>query len=149
MKRAITRRQQHGFLIIAAVFLLVVLAGLVVYLTTVSTTSQAASAADFNATRAYQAARAGIERGAYEILRNPTGSFATSTCTGGAPTSVNLTLSADFKATVTCTSTSTAEGASTVVAYRIVSIGCNAAACPGAVSATYVERELALSITSN
>lgn len=41
------------------------------------------------------------------------------------------------------------KGASTVVwSYRIVSNGCNAAACPGAVSAAYVERELALSMTN-
>lgn len=148
MKRTIRRRRQRGFLIIAAVFLLVVLAGLVAYLTTVSTTSQAASAADFGSARAYQAARAGIEWGAYQVLRDSGGAF-TTTCNGGTATST-LTLG-DFTAAVTCTAgASLNEGASTVRAYRIVSNGCNQPACPTVTtSATYVERELAISITSN
>ena len=151
MRKAIGRRQR-GFLVIAAVFLLVVLAGLVAYLTTVSTTSQAASAADFNSARAYQAARAGIEWGAYQVLRNSAGSFATNTCTGGAPAQANLNIGT-FTATVTCTSVCLTEGAAVcptgVKAYRIVSNGCNEPACPAAsASGTYVERELALSITN-
>jgi MSHA biogenesis protein MshP len=147
MKNAFQRRRQRGFLVIAAVFLLVVLAGLVAYLTTVSTTSQAASAADFNSARAYQAARAGIEWGAYQILQVP----AYATACNGATQTTTLTLGS-FKATVTCTaSAAITEGASTTVrSYRIVSNGCNtgAASCPGAISSTYVERELALSITN-
>jgi len=146
MKKQIGRQRQRGFLVIAAVFLLVVLAGLVAYLTTVSTTSQAASAADFNSARAYQAARAGIDWGAYQVLRVP----AFATACDAAPQTNTLALGS-FKATVTCTaSAAITEGASiTVRAYRIVSNGCNAAAtCPGAVSSTYVERELALSITN-
>jgi MSHA biogenesis protein MshP len=147
MRKAIGPGRQRGFLVIAAVFLLVVLAGLVAYLTTLSTTSQAASAADFNAARAYQAARAGIEWGAYQVLRNTGGTFTTN-CNGGTSTS-NLTIGS-FTATVTCTaSASITEGASTVRAYRIVSNGCNQPTCPSATtSATYVERELALSITN-
>lgn len=143
-----TIRRQRGFLIIAAVFLVVVLAGLVAYLTTVSTTSQAASASDLNSARAYQAARAGIEWGGYQILQNSGGAF-TTTCNGGTASST-LTFGA-FTATVTCTAgASLTEGASTVRAYRIVSNGCNQPACPAAItSATYVERELAISITSN
>lgn len=148
MKKSIGSRRQCGFLVIAAVFLLVVLAGLVAYLTTVSTTSQAASAADFNAARAYQAARAGIEWGAYQVLRNSGGAF-TTTCNGGTATQ-SLTVGS-FTASVTCTaSASLTEGASTVRAYRIVSNGCNEAVCPTATSsATYVERELVINITSN
>jgi len=148
MKQSIGSQRQHGFLVIAAVFLLVVLAGLVAYLTTVSTTSQAASAADFNAARAYQAARAGIEWGAYQVLRNSGGAF-TTTCNGGTATS-SLTVGS-FTASVTCTaSASLTEGASTVRAYRIVSNGCNEPACPTVTnSATYVERELVINITSN
>lgn len=146
MTRTFGRQRQRGFLIIAAVFLLVVLAGLVAYLTTVSTTSQAASAADFNTARAYQAARAGIDWGAYQILRVP--AYATACNAADQTSTLNL---GSFKATVTCSaSAAITEGASTTVrAYRIVSNGCNAAACPGAVSSTYVERELALTITNN
>jgi MSHA biogenesis protein MshP len=154
-----TSRRQRGFLIIAGVFLVVVLAGLVVYLSTVSTTSQAASAADMNAARAYQAARAGMEWGAYQILRNPGGAFDTS-CNSGTPT--NLTFAgtlAPFTASVTCTRDNLTEGASTggtaVKSYRIVSNGCNeptggGPSCPNAatVSSTYVEREVRLTIAN-
>lgn len=147
MRRTGARPRQRGFLIIAAVFLLVVLAGLVAYLTTVSTTSQAASAADLNSARAYQAARAGIEWGAYQILRVPAYAAA---CNGA--DQINTLNLGSFKATVTCSaSAAITEGASTTIrAYRIVSNGCNtaAAACPGAVTATYVERELELTITN-
>lgn len=145
MRKTLAAQRQRGFLVIAAVFLLVVLAGLVAYLTSVSTTSQAASAADFNSARAYQAARAGIEWGAYQVLRVP----AFATACNGAPQTSTLNLGA-FRATVTCTaSAAITEGASTTTrAYRIVSNGCNTATCPGAVSATYAERELSLSITN-
>jgi MSHA biogenesis protein MshP len=150
------RRNGHGFLVIAAVFLLVVLAGLVAYLMTVSTTSQAASAADFNSARAYQAARAGAEWAAYQILRNPGGGTFRTAC-AGATVSRNLTFAstlAGYTATVTCTgSASLTEGASSVRAYSIVSNACNVptggGACPNgaALSGTYVERQVTLVLT--
>jgi MSHA biogenesis protein MshP len=152
MKQLRIRRAGRGFLIIAAVFLLVVLAGLVAYLTTVSTTSQAASAADFNSARAYQAARAGVEWGVFRILQGSggAGTFETE-CAAGAATPRNLTFGstlAGFTATVTCTSVGLSEGGSPVTAYRVVSTGCNEPACPSATtSATYVERQVSLSLT--
>jgi MSHA biogenesis protein MshP len=148
-------RGARGFLIIAAVFLLVVLAGLVAYLMTVSTTSQAASAADFNSARAYQAARAGAEWAAYQILRDPAGGTFRSAC-AGASVSRNLTFGSilsDYVATVTCTgSASLTEGATTVRAYSIVSNACNVPAgggCPNgaALLSTYVERQVTLVLT--
>lgn len=152
MRQLRIRRRERGFLIIAAVFLLVVLAGLVAYLTTVSTTSQAASAADFNSARAYQAARAGAEWGAYRILQGPggAGTFETQ-CAGGAATPRNLTFGSTlstFTATVTCASVVLSEGGSPVTAYSIVSTGCNLSTCPTVTaSATYVERQVSLSLT--
>ncbi|MBI3375542.1 MAG: agglutinin biogenesis protein MshP [Betaproteobacteria bacterium] len=153
-------RRERGFLIIAAVFLLVVLAGLVAYLSTVSTTSQAASAADFQSARAYQAARAGVEWGVYQILRVPGGTCSSGTpfvscCDAGSVTK-NLTFGStlsSFTATVTCTSVSTTEGAATVKVYRIQSNGCNdptGGACPNTAttSATYAEREVILTVTN-
>jgi len=157
MNSARPPRRQRGFLIIAAVFLLVVLAALVAYLMTVSTTSQAASAADFNSARAYQAARAGAEWGAFKLLQVPGDAF-TTTCNGGTSTSDRTFLSTltltGYTATVTCTSVSLTEGAAAVKAYRIVSNGCNqpsGTSCPNtaATSATYVERQVTLMVTSN
>lgn len=156
MSKPAQARGQGGFLVIAAVFLLVVLAGLVAYLTTVSTTSQAASAADFNSARAYQAARTGTEWAAYRILRGPGGAttFETQCTTGTATRDLNFgsTLSS-FTVTVTCTSVNLTEGASTVRSYRIVSNACtepSGSSCPNAASAsaTYVERELVLNLTN-
>jgi MSHA biogenesis protein MshP len=153
MKRA---RRQKGFLVIAAVFLLVVLAALVAYLMTVSTTSQASSAADYDASRAYQAARAGAEWAAYEILRSDADPTFRNACGSGAATrnlAFGASTLASYAATVTCTSATTSEGASpTVVAYKIVSNACNqpnSGACPNAsaLSATYVEREVVLTLT--
>jgi MSHA biogenesis protein MshP len=157
MNRARAPRRQRGFLIIAAVFLLVVLAGLVAYLMTVSTTSQAASAADFNSARAYQAARAGAEWAAFKLLQVPGDAFTTA-CNGGTstsnrtfPSTVTLT---GYTSTVTCTSVSLTEGAGVVKGYRIVSNGCNqpsGTSCPNTAttSATYAERQVTLMVTSN
>jgi MSHA biogenesis protein MshP len=133
-------RGQGGFLVIGAVFLLVVLAALVGYLMTVSTTSQAASAADFNSARAYQAARSGMEVAAFQVLRNGTCAGSSIAFTG------NL---AGFTATITCTSNSINEGGASVTAYAITSTGCNDSACPNSTTAspTYAERRVSLTLT--
>jgi MSHA biogenesis protein MshP len=150
MRRHRRSRSTRGFLVIAAVFLIVVLAGLVAYLMSVSTTSQAASAADFNSARAYQASRAGLEVAAFQVLRS-------STCTASQNIAFTGNLSG-YTATVTCTSKTVSEGGVTVTAYSLVSNGCNetvGGACPNSttvvVSTTtspfYAERELSLSLT--
>ena len=163
MKPRYPPRRQQGFLIIAAVFLLVVLAGLVAYLMTVSTTSQAASAADFNSARAYQAARAGIEWGAYQILRNGPFKAACDAATNPlVPAKFDLTFGLPstltaFTATVRCSSSvNLTEGAVTdLKSYRIESNACNeptgaGPSCPNVAttSVTYAERELRLSLTN-
>jgi MSHA biogenesis protein MshP len=142
-------RAQRGFLIIAGVFLVVVLAGLVVYMSTVSTTSQAASAADLNSARAYQAARAGAEWGVFRVLQGPggAGTFETQ-CAAGTATSRNLTVGSSYTATVGCTGASLSEGGVTVTTYQITSTGCNLPTCPTATtSSTYVERQVSLTLT--
>lgn len=151
-----TRRRQSGFLVIAGVFLLVVLAGLVAYLATVSSTQQAASAADLQSVRAYQAARAGADWAVYLLLRTPGGAGTLKTdCEAGSTTKTlvpggNLS---GFTVTVTCTSATYTEGASTVRTYGIVSNACNEPAagpvCPNTTaSSTYVDREVSLTITN-
>ncbi|WP_263769705.1 pilus assembly PilX N-terminal domain-containing protein [Propionivibrio soli] len=72
MKRRIEhtkrRRSDGGFALPSAIFLLVILAGLAAFLARVSTTQSVTSAQDIQGTRAYQAARAGIEWGLYRVL---------------------------------------------------------------------------------
>ena len=124
---AMYRKPQSGFSIVAAIFLIVVLAALGAFAVTVSGLNQGSSALDLQGTRAYQAARAGIEWGAYQVLQNTAGAFATA-CNGAtyaAPTSQILaglggTLS-PFSVTVTCGSSSNSEGGVTVFVYQIVS----------------------------
>lgn len=151
------RPRQHGFLIIAAVFLLVVLAGLVAYLMSVSTTSQAASAADLNSARAYQAARTGVEWAVYQILRDPAGGTFRSACTPGTVTR-NQDYGgqlAGFTTTVTCTGVGplTEGGSAALYVYKIVANACNepsGGVCRNTttVSSTYVERELSVTLTN-
>ncbi len=133
------RARQVGFSLILALFLLVSLAGMGVFLLTVSTLQQESVAADEQGARAYQAARAGIDWGAYRVLRD------------GACASTVLTLAgglSGFTAQVTCVNTgSFAEGGATVTVYRITSNGCNQAACPGTAGPGYVERELQVTLT--
>lgn len=121
------RNRQSGFSIVAAIFLIVVLAALGAFALTVSGLNQGSSALDLQGARAYQGARTGIEWGAYQVLQNTAGAYATAcnAATYAAPTSQTLsglagTLS-PFSVTVTCGSSSYTEGAATVVVYKILS----------------------------
>ncbi|WP_145842213.1 hypothetical protein [Denitratisoma sp. DHT3] len=58
---------QAGFTLVSAIFILVVLAGLGAAILMVSSNQQLGSALDVQGTRAYQAARAGIEWGVYQV----------------------------------------------------------------------------------
>ena len=57
--------RQRGVGLVTAIFLLVVIAGLAAAMVTVFTSQQAGSQLDVQGTRAYQAARAGIEWGLF------------------------------------------------------------------------------------
>lgn len=61
-------KDSRGFVLPSAIFLLVILATLAAFLVRISTTQSAASAQDIQGARAYQAARAGIEWGVYQVL---------------------------------------------------------------------------------
>ncbi|HEX2649832.1 MAG TPA: agglutinin biogenesis protein MshP [Burkholderiales bacterium] len=148
--------RQRGFLVISAVFLVVVLAALVGYLMTVSTTSQAASAADQSSARAYQAARTGAEWALYLVSASgPSGGGTLKTDCGAGSTTKTLSpggVLAAFTVTVSCTSAAYTEGGNTVRRYSITSNACNdpnAGICPNntATSTTYIDREVAVSVT--
>ena len=137
-------RQQKGFLVMAAVFLLVVVAAYIAYLGTQSNVQQSTTILDVQSARALQAARAGIEWGAFQVLRNNTG------C-GPGPFPGTLTFAgttlSDFSAVVTCTASgSISEGGNAVTVYQITSTGCNAATCPGTPTSVYAERQLTVTI---
>ena len=66
---------QAGFIIPAAIFLVVVLAALGAYALTISTAQHLSSAQDVQGSRAYHAARSGLEWGIYQAL-DPTNTTA-------------------------------------------------------------------------
>jgi MSHA biogenesis protein MshP len=132
---------QAGFGIISAVFILVILAVLAVSITFMAGTQRSASNMDLLGSRAYQAARAGIDWGAYQAL-----------VSAACPAPTNLTFPAGssmagFTTTITCALTTTNEGGVTITLYNIISNACNfptGGACPNAASANplYVERQV-------
>jgi len=132
---SILRHGQRGFSIVSAIFLLVILAGLGAAMLTFSAAQHTSSAQDLEASRAYQAARAGIEWGLYQVI-TPGVAPAVAACTTGA-----LALSGNlsgFSVTVSCTKTTDTEGGATIDVYQITST-----ASSGVVgSIQYVERQL-------
>lgn len=65
----------RGFAIVSAIFILVVLAALGAFIVNISTSQQIGSAIDVQGVRAYQAARAGIEWGLYQVQSTATYKF--------------------------------------------------------------------------
>ncbi len=126
---------------VSALFILVVLAVLGAAIVSVSVNQSLGSASEVNASRAYQAARAGAEWGMYSVMR---------TATPCAATNPAITFTSDelkaFTVTVTCTTTGPfIDGATSLTYVVIEATACNAPAsgvCPGVVSETYVERRL-------
>ncbi len=144
MKCMSAMRRESGLSLVTAVFLLLVLAGLGLFITSISSVQTMTSAFDLQGSRAYHAARAGIEFGAYQ-------SIVADAC----PATVNVVLPAgrfaDFASvTVLCNRTVHTEGVTAKNHYRITANACNqpaAAACPNpAPGANYVERELQISV---
>ena len=134
---------QRGFALMMAVFMVVTLAAIGVYLVTVSTSQMAGATQDEQGARAYQAARTGLEVGAYQILR-------TATCTASQDLTLIQGLNGFF-ARVTCAQVNAVgetEGGTAIAVFRLTSTGCNVLGCPAATPGpTYVERQLQITIT--
>lgn len=64
------RTSQKGVALITAIFVLVVLAALGVYMVTISTTQHYTALYGLQGARAYQAAEAGLEWGAYRVIND-------------------------------------------------------------------------------
>lgn len=130
-----------GFALMAALFIIVTLAAIGAYLLTVSTGQVAAASQDEQAARAYQAARAGIDWAAYQVL-------VASNCTASQTIPLQQGM-VGFWVKVDCALVSTeAEAGTTTNAYLVVATGCNRNACgPANTDATYVERQLQLTLS--
>jgi len=135
-------RAESGFVLPTAIFLLVVLAALATYMVSLSRTSHISSALDIQGARAYQAARAGIEWAAWQVV-DPQG-LQPSPAPCPAPTTLTLagTL-ATFSVDVSCTPFVETDGADTVAIYQITSTATSGQ--PGEVD--YVERQIRASFS--
>lgn len=102
-------RAQRGFALVTAIFLLVVLAALGAAMLTFSSAQHMGSAMDVQGARAYQAARAGIEWGAYQALRN-------SSCAGSTTVALAGEL-AGFTLVIGCNQTTSGS----LIVYQITS----------------------------
>lgn len=127
---------QRGFSLVSAIFLLVVIAALGTFAVTLSTTQQQSAALDVLGARAYQAARAGIEWGAYQALRS-------SSCSAPPPTLAALpgTL-ANFTVTVQCSSTAASEAGTAITIYQLTSTATQGTPA----TPNYVERQMSVTI---
>ncbi len=134
----------RGFALVSAIFLLVVLAALGAYMLVFSSVQHSTSAQDVNGSRAYQAARAGMEWGVYQVLRNP--GFV---CGGTTPLDALPGSLAGFAVNVACISEQAIEGAvvdettgvvvpNKVTLYRLTSTASTGVSGSG----NYVERRL-------
>ncbi len=129
-------RKARGFAAIVAVFILVVLGGFGAVLVTIFSAQQRSSAFDSLGIQAYQAARTGIEVGAFRA-------------TGGGCSSVPASFAVGaFTVNVQCASTDHTEAAQTITIYEITSTACNRAICPAnADGGSYVERQIRATLT--
>jgi len=109
--------KQQGFLLPAAIFILVILAALGAYALNITSIQQSTSLQDTQGTRAYQAARTGVEWAAYQVL-NP-GSTALANC----PASPSTITVDNFTVSVSCSRTDYSEQGSdhTIAMYDITS----------------------------
>lgn len=142
-----TRRLPHtnrnaGFAIVTAIFIIVALAALAAAIVSLVRTEQTSSTLDTEGARAYQAARAGVEWGAFNSLRN-------NICAPPTPVALGASLGA-YVATVTCTRTTHNEAGTSVNIDTIVATACNQPAagnCPNPVpGAAYAERQIAVTV---
>ncbi len=137
------RHANAGIGLVTAIFLVVVLASLGAAMVAAFNTQHTAVALDVQGARAYQAARAGIEWGVYQQLRNNScaanSSFAMPAAYGAVASSL-----AGFTVTVSCRSVPGPGGAAALTRRVIRATACNQAAggaCPNPTqSLDYVQR---------
>jgi MSHA biogenesis protein MshP len=100
MNRYPAINRSGGFSMIAAIFLLVVLGALGVYMVSISQVQHLTTAHSLQGSRAYQAARAGIEWGIYRATNN-------GNCSAF-PNTINFSSGglADYQVTISCSLTS-------------------------------------------
>jgi MSHA biogenesis protein MshP len=138
----IAYKLQRGFSLVTAIFLLVVLSALGAMMVTFFTAQQQSSAVDVLGSRAYQAARAGVEWAALGVSQTASGVLWVGCATGATfPANTLGGMLTPFSVTVTCINppVSAVDGVNPIWVYDITAAasGVNGA-LPG--NANYVER---------
>jgi MSHA biogenesis protein MshP len=118
---------------------MVILALLGAFIVRISSIQSGGLALDVLGNSAYQAARAGVEWGAYQSLHN--------SCAGPTPLTFPGTSLAPFTATVTCARTPIDEPGVTQTIDQITATACNQTPCPNpAPGANYTERQITITV---
>lgn len=121
MNPQLAERPQRGFAAVAAIFLVVILAALGGFMVSFSNTQQITSAQDLQGSRAYWAARAGLEWTIGAVVASapvPPATTPAATCPVSAPPA-----SIDgFGLTITCDRQLYTEGTKSVYIFRISSV---------------------------
>ena len=131
------KNSKNGFALVSAIFLLVVIAALGLFAVSITKSQEQTSAMDVLGSRAYQAAKAGIEASIYQITKG-----GVSSCTNFPQPTLPAGQLSNFTVIVTCSSANYTEGTDTFSVYQLT-----ATASSGVVgSAFYVERQLQVAI---
>jgi MSHA biogenesis protein MshP len=129
-------RRQAGVGLVTAIFLLVVLAGLGVAMVSLFHAQQASSNLDLQGARAYQAARAGLEWGLFQQMRN-------NSCVPDARFPVAaVSISASFHVVVNCVRSGSGNLARTTITATACSIADSQGGCSPSSNPEYVMRQL-------
>jgi MSHA biogenesis protein MshP len=141
--------RQAGVAIMAAIFLLVTLSALGAFMLNFTNVQQSSSALDIEGTRAYWAAKSGLDWGMYQAYRNAANACACANgCSGGGGTANTSSVTVgNFTATVACTCTPVCEEGVSKRIYNYSVNACNqptGGACPNGnpTSANYVNRQV-------
>ena len=136
------KSRQSGFAAIAAIFLIVILAALGGFMVSFSNTQQLTSAQDLQGTRAYWAARAGLEWGIGSVsaVVDPA-TLTASTCS----TSVGTPMTVDgFSVSVTCSVATYVEAATNKYILQFQSVAATSGGTAGSIG--YIERSISASM---
>lgn len=134
---------QSGFAAIAAIFLVVALAALGGFMITLSNTQQLTSAQDYQGSRAYWAARGGLEWAIAGVVATAPVAPATlpqATC----PTTAPPTAVDDFALVITCTAQTFSEAGSAINIFQLTSVASSSGTTVGGLG--FVERSVSASI---
>lgn len=134
---------QSGFAAIAAIFLVVVLAALGAFMVTFSNTQQLTAAQDFQGSRAYWAARGGLEWAVAGVVATAPVAPAVlpqATC----PTTAPPIALDGFALAITCTVQTFSESGLAVNIFHLTSVASSPGAAVGGLG--FIERSLSASI---